>query len=241
MSVQVPRMTVNWRVACALTALLAFPATAKAVAVALTTVGGDPGVAGDIVTHIPRNSSGVLFFDFHLDIAATTASLAHPANYSDNVSFSSILAYQFVLEAGSGTFFPGPLFASGYTPDPAWLTQSVSGNAQFASWNDFPRSPTGELCDSLDNDCDGTADEDFPSLGNICEVGVGECTAPGTTICTLDGTILLKFTAETGHPHPHLQTAVRNYAGLLEAMGRSDAEVRQELTDVLAEYGLSLD
>ena len=53
--------------------------------------------------------------------------------------------------------------------------------------------------------------------------------------------IFLKFTAATGHPHPHLQVALGNYADLLEAMGRSDAEVRRELTDLLAEYGMSLD
>ena len=51
--------------------------------------------------------------------------------------------------------------------------------------------------------------------------------------------IFLKFTAATGHPHPHLQAALGNYASLLQAMGRSDAEVRQELTDLLAQHGLT--
>jgi hypothetical protein len=52
--------------------------------------------------------------------------------------------------------------------------------------------------------------------------------------------IFLKFTAATGHEDPHLQSALGNYEGLLQAMGRSDAEVQQELTDLLAEYGVSL-
>jgi hypothetical protein len=52
--------------------------------------------------------------------------------------------------------------------------------------------------------------------------------------------IFLKFTAATGQPHPHLQAALGNYADLLQAMGRSDAEVRQELTDLLEEHGMSL-
>ena len=51
--------------------------------------------------------------------------------------------------------------------------------------------------------------------------------------------IFLNSAAEKG-PHPHLQTAVGNYAGLLEVMGRSDAEVRQEVNDLLARYGMSL-
>ncbi len=127
----------RWFAACAGAALLALPATARGVAVALTTVGGDPGVAADVVTKIPRTTTGVQFYDFHLDIGATPASLTHPVNYVDGVSFSFIFDYQFVLEAGPGTFFPGPLFASGYTPDPAWLTQFVSGDPDFASWNDF--------------------------------------------------------------------------------------------------------
>jgi hypothetical protein len=33
--------------------------------------------------------------------------------------------------------------------------------------------------------------------------------------------IFVLFTRRTGHEHPHLRTAVGNYAGLLQAMGRS--------------------
>ena len=52
--------------------------------------------------------------------------------------------------------------------------------------------------------------------------------------------ILLEFTATNRHSHPHLQAVIGNYEGLLRAMGRSEAEARQELNDLLAEYGMSL-
>lgn len=40
-----------------------------------------------------------------------------------------------------------------------------------------------ETCNLQDDDCDGTTDEDFPTLGMPCTVGVGACEAMGTFIC----------------------------------------------------------
>ncbi|MFY9824086.1 MAG: tetratricopeptide repeat protein [Thermoanaerobaculia bacterium] len=37
--------------------------------------------------------------------------------------------------------------------------------------------------------------------------------------------IFLDFTRRTGHEHPHLQAAFRNYRGLLQEMGKSDTEI----------------
>ncbi len=46
--------------------------------------------------------------------------------------------------------------------------------------------PSSELCDSKDNDCDSTTDEDFTNLGQSCSVGIGECKAVGVYQCKAD-------------------------------------------------------
>ncbi|MFO0553747.1 MAG: MopE-related protein [Polyangiaceae bacterium] len=44
-----------------------------------------------------------------------------------------------------------------------------------------------EICNTLDDDCDGNADEGF-NVGQACTAGVGACQASGSTICLADGT-----------------------------------------------------
>ena len=53
--------------------------------------------------------------------------------------------------------------------------------------------------------------------------------------------IVLKFTAATGHHHSHLDEGLNNYGGILQEMGRSHTEIVQEVTDLLAEYGVSME
>ena len=50
--------------------------------------------------------------------------------------------------------------------------------------------------------------------------------------------IFLKFQRDTGHPHPHRDAALNNYAILLREMGRSEAEVAAELPAIKREAGL---
>jgi hypothetical protein len=46
---------------------------------------------------------------------------------------------------------------------------------------------TSEVCNDLDDDCDGKVDEDFNQLGRACEVGAGNCSQDGTYQCSNSG------------------------------------------------------
>lgn len=48
-------------------------------------------------------------------------------------------------------------------------------------------TPRTELCDRIDNDCDASIDEDFPSLGASCSAGTGVCLRLGHLVCSPDG------------------------------------------------------
>jgi hypothetical protein len=43
--------------------------------------------------------------------------------------------------------------------------------------------PSTELCNALDDDCDGLTDEGFPGLGTPCTVGLGACQRTGVIQC----------------------------------------------------------
>jgi hypothetical protein len=49
--------------------------------------------------------------------------------------------------------------------------------------------------------------------------------------------IFIDFERKTGHPHPHRNSALRNYSGLLVAMGKSEAEIGAQIFSLMTEGG----
>ncbi len=66
-----------------------------------------------------------------------------------------------------------------------------------------------ELCDGVDNDCDGLTDEDFTNLGDVCNVGVGECERTGEYICSADK-LSTECNAVAGNPSEELCDGLDN-------------------------------
>jgi tetratricopeptide (TPR) repeat protein len=50
--------------------------------------------------------------------------------------------------------------------------------------------------------------------------------------------IFINFERRTGHAHPHREAALRNYADLLKAMGKSEAEVKGAISSLTGESGV---
>ena len=50
--------------------------------------------------------------------------------------------------------------------------------------------PDNEICDGLDNDCDGETDEGAPGVGDVCETDEPGVCGPGTTQCDAAGNIV---------------------------------------------------
>ncbi len=64
-------------------------------------------------------------------------------------------------------------------------TRTCMGTSGFVCQGQIP---TAEVCNYADDDCDGAADEAFPTVSTLCSPGVGACQRFGSMRCTADGT-----------------------------------------------------
>ena len=67
-------------------------------------------------------------------------------------------------------------------------TKSCVAGAEVDSCDPLAGATT-ELCDALDNDCDGDTDEDFANLGDACDGEDQDDCVDGTLVCAADGTV----------------------------------------------------
>jgi hypothetical protein len=82
-------------------------------------------------------------------------------------------------------------------------------------------NPSAERCNSLDDDCDGLIDEDFPLKGTSCTVGTGACTRTGVWVCNGTGTGLV-CSATPGLPTAEVCNGIDdNCDGIVDGITRS--------------------
>ena len=66
-----------------------------------------------------------------------------------------------------------------------------SGDGAAVVCDAQPGNAGVEICNGLDDDCDGTTDEGFAGLNTGCSAGVGLCARPGVRVCSADGAAVI--------------------------------------------------
>jgi hypothetical protein len=87
-----------------------------------------------------------------------------------------------------------------------WVCRAEGG---VTDWRCSAPTPANDVCNYLDDDCDGATDEGYPDRDEVCFAGVGECRAAGVRECAPGGAATVC-------------TAVPDAAGVETCNGRDD-------------------
>ena len=94
------------------------------------------------------------------------------------------------------------MFASGYTPDPAWLSQAVNGDADLVAWNDFQFQNTLGVPDNSMGG--GGFQPGFLRLGTVF-IDVGSALSVGQPVLTFfDSTFTFVIGPGSTQPLPEI-------------------------------------